>query len=350
MRQLGAISSQLSRLRLEKIGSLFEEGGRYTVKPCLSPGLLLHGRDKLGDVSRGPFLQEIDYYRSLLSAFLLHIQCLPLEHHAFFAPVPVLTEYHNYASYLSATDRWNDFVTVGSKIDSSKNRLDYFIAGQFLEDMIPRFITDSNACASSFGDGFPVYHPDLSHNNIFVDDDCNITCIIDWAFSSSVPMAELLTTPSMPHPRDETEPSLVAAFKAGFTDHFEREEGKMLHPAVWKATRKRWLFTRLVKFDALQDYSYFVELYALVYGERTTDIPSLFEEQHKTTSVSNMANILAADDQLLGDIKRDENAYFCNVGPERHALARKLTLASVLSRGLVADSKLWRWIEDAVTR
>jgi len=63
----------------------------------------------------------------------------------------------------------------------------------------------------------------------------------------------------------------------------------------------------LVNFDALQDYSYFVELYALVYGERTTDIPSLFEEQHKTTSVSNMANVLAADDQLPGDIKQHEN-------------------------------------------
>lgn len=154
-------------------------------------------------------------------------------------------------------------------------------------------------------------------------------------------MAELLTTFSMSHSRDETKSSLVAAFRARFMDHFEREKGKMLQTSIWKATRKRWLFTQLVNFDVLQDYSYFVELYVLIYGEQTTDISSLFEEQHKTTSVLNMANILAVDDQLLGDIKQDENAYFCNVEPERHALTRKLTLASVLSRGLVADRKLW---------
>jgi hypothetical protein len=58
-----------------------------------------------------------------------------------------------------------------------------------------------------------------------------ISRIIDWAFSSSVPMAELITT-QYASSRDETEPSLVAAFRAGFTDHFEREEGKMLHPAI----------------------------------------------------------------------------------------------------------------------
>ena len=139
MKQLGAIVSQLSELRLDKIGSLFEDEGYYAVKCCLSPGLFLHDRYRLPEISHGPFLQESDYYQSLLSAFLLHIQCLSLEHHAFFAPVPVLAEYNSYASYLSAVDRWSDFVTVGATIDSSKNRLDYFIAGQFLHNMIPSF-------------------------------------------------------------------------------------------------------------------------------------------------------------------------------------------------------------------
>lgn len=129
MKQLGAIVSQLSRLRLDKTGSLFEGDECYAVKTCLSPAFFLHDRYTLRDISRGPFLEERDYYRSLLSAFLLRIQFLFLGHHIFFAPVPVPAEYNNYESYLSATDRWNDFVTVGSKIDSSKNRLDYFIAG-----------------------------------------------------------------------------------------------------------------------------------------------------------------------------------------------------------------------------
>ncbi|KAF2191286.1 hypothetical protein K469DRAFT_720275 [Zopfia rhizophila CBS 207.26] len=348
MRQLGEITSQLSCLRFDKIGSLFEEEGCYSVKTCLSPGLLLHGRHTLKDIPRGPFFRESDYFRSLISALLLHIQCLPLEHHAFFAPVPVPAEYNSYASYLSATDRWNDFITVGSKIDSSKNRLDYFITGRLLEGMIPSLTTELNAFASTFGDGFPICHPDLSASNIFVDDDCNITCIIDWAFSSTVPIATLLMTPGLPHPRNETEPSLISPFRAGFTDHFNWEDSKMIPLASWEATRKVWLFTRLVNFDALQDYNHFTELYAIVYKQRVTDIPALFREQYVETAVSNMAKILAADDQTPSDIKRGEDAYFSNVGLQRHALSRKLTIAAALGRGFVADRKLWHWIENAL--
>ncbi len=66
----------------------------------------------------------------------------------------------------------------------------------------------------------------------------------------------------------------------------------------------------------------------------------LFEKQHKITSVLNMINILAVNNQLLSNIKQDKNAYFCNVKSKRHTLTRKLTLASVLSRELVIDRKL----------
>ena len=349
MKELGAIVWQLSRLRLDKIGSLFEEEDCYFVKDCLSPGFFLNDRYTLRDINRGPFLQESDYYRSLLSAYLQHIQYLLLEHHVFFAPVPVPTEYNSYASYLSATDRWNDFVTVGSKIDSSKNRLDYFIAGRFLEGMISSFTIKSHQFANGYDDGFPIRHPDLSVNNIFVDDDCNITCIIDWTFASSVPMAELLTTPGLPHPRDDTEPSLTAAFRAGFTNHLEGDESKILQPALWETTRKVWLFTRLINLDALQDYNHFKELYALIFGEHTLDITTLFREQYKEAAISNMAKFLEADDQPPSVIKQNEKAYFSSVGPERHALSRKLALASVLNRGFVADRNLWQWIENAAS-
>ena len=73
------------------------------------------------------------YYEALLSAFLLHVRELPMEQHAFFAPIPVPDEFETFLSYRSATDRWNDFVTIGSKIESSKNRLDYCIAGHFFK-------------------------------------------------------------------------------------------------------------------------------------------------------------------------------------------------------------------------
>jgi hypothetical protein len=347
MKQLGAIVSQLSSRRLDKIGSLFEEEGCYTVKACLSPGHVLHERHTFREIYRGPFDQESDYYRSLLSAFLLHIQFLPMSHHIFFAPVPVPPEYRDYASYLCATDRWNDFITVGSKIDSSTNRLNYFIASQFLETMIPSFTSQCEALTAQFGDGFPLRHPDLSMNNIFVDDDCNITCIIDWAFSCSVPIGELLTTPGLPHPRDQPESAFVTAFRAGFMTQ-AAGEGEEIYPSIWDIADKVWHFMRLVNFDALQDCYHFTALYSSVFGNRTANIPTLFRDQHDNRAVSNMAKILWADDQSWSEIKRNEDAYFLAVGCDRHAAARKLTVASELSRVFIADKKLWRWIEDAL--
>ena len=132
MTQLGTIISQLLNLRFDKIGSLFEEDGEYRIKECLSPALIWHQRDSLrDDVARGPYQHDHDYYKSLLSAFLLHVKELPLEQHAFFAPIPELKELETFLAHRSAVSRWNDFVTLGSKIDSSKNRLDYCIAGHF---------------------------------------------------------------------------------------------------------------------------------------------------------------------------------------------------------------------------
>lgn len=76
------------------------------------------------------------------------------------------------------------------------------------------------------------------------------------------------------------------------------------------------------------------------------DIPTIFREECKKATISNMAKSLEADDRPPSVIQKNEKAYFSSVGPERHALSKKLTLASVLSRGFVADRKLWRWIEN----
>ena len=188
MRQLGAITSQLLNLRFDKIGLLFKEDKEYRVKECLSPALIWHQQDSLGDdVARGPFQHDHDYYESLLLAALLHVRELPLEQHAFFAPIPELKEFETFLSQRSAVSRWNDFVTVGSKIDSSKNRLDYCITGHFLRKIIPSITRQSFAILDDINK-YPLGHPDLSTSNIFVDDDFNITCIIDWAFSSTVPI------------------------------------------------------------------------------------------------------------------------------------------------------------------
>ncbi|KAH9205929.1 hypothetical protein DL95DRAFT_470104 [Leptodontidium sp. 2 PMI_412] len=176
MSQLGTISSQLLKLRFDKIGSLFEEDEEYRVKECLSPALIWHQRDSLGDdVARGPFQHENEYHESLLSAFLLHVKELPLEQHAFFAPILKLGEFESFLSHRSAVSRWNDFVALGSKIDSGKNRLDYCTAGHFLQKMIAAATLQPLAPPDESSNRFCLWHPDISLGNIFVDDDFNIT-------------------------------------------------------------------------------------------------------------------------------------------------------------------------------
>jgi len=66
-----------------------------------------------------------------------------------------------------------------------------------------------------------IHHPDLSVNNIFVDEEFNITCIIDWAFCSTVPLSILLTAPGLPQSRHELDESLLPMFEKGFRHALE---------------------------------------------------------------------------------------------------------------------------------
>lgn len=201
--QLGFITWQLSQLRFENIGSLFEENGHLQIKSCLSQGLVVSERDTLEDLPRGPFTSEMDYFNSLISGLLQHVECLQLDHHCFFAPVPTRNKYDDDSEYRKACDHWNNFVTLGSKIDGSENRVDYTIVGdlrgiasEWLQKM-PAQNIDSKR--------FHLHHPDINVNNIFVDENCNITCIIDWAFCSSVPLPVLFMAPGLPQSRNELE-------------------------------------------------------------------------------------------------------------------------------------------------
>jgi hypothetical protein len=364
MRQLGGIASQLLNLRFNKIGSLFEEAGEYRVGKCFSPAFIFHDRDTLGDdIQRGPFEHDNDYYETLLSVFLLHVQELRLQHNVFFAPVPMLKDFKTSLSRRSASCRWEDFVHVGAKIDSGKNRLDYCTAGQFLRRMIPFIGGESFAALASSGDGFPLYHPDLSTSNIFVDGDLNITCIIDWAFASTVPIATSLMTPGLPHPRDDTDLVLDSAFRSGFIDHHFHGKDTKLTPELWEHARRAWLFTRLVILDGLQDYCYFKELYMSVYKpEEEISISSLFKIAQKEDELVELARALADDEEGVPEILKEEEDYFTVIGQterpiegqrnvkligiERRAIARKITMVSELSQNFVADKRLWRWIAE----
>lgn len=162
--QLGAITWKLSRLRFDQIGSLFKEQGSFEAKECLSRGHVMQDRCSLEEIPRGPFTSKTEFYSSLITAFTEHAEALPLSHHCFVAPVPQRDDYESDSQYHRACDLWNDFVAVGSKLDSSDNRLDYIIAGDSLRDIIQRLDPETTL------ESFPLYQPDLSVNNIYVDE------------------------------------------------------------------------------------------------------------------------------------------------------------------------------------
>lgn len=131
----------------------------------------------------------------------------------FHAPVPTQQEYDTFSEYHIATDRWNDYVTVGAKIESAKNRLGYTSAALAILELVPLLAERDDQILSS---GFPLFHPDLSTSNLFVDDDMNVTCLIDWACTSSVPKPMLLVCPGLPHSRNPTPLEFVDSFAQGF--------------------------------------------------------------------------------------------------------------------------------------
>ena len=97
-----------------------------------------------------------------------------------------------------------------------------------MDDMIPSMF---DTASDTTGEGFPLGHPDLHPGSIYVDEDLNVTCIIDWGSASSVPLAELLTTPGMPNSTFLPEASLTAAFRGGF----ERASGRVqLSGGMWE--------------------------------------------------------------------------------------------------------------------
>ncbi|KAK7417589.1 hypothetical protein QQZ08_011570 [Neonectria magnoliae] len=254
-------------------------------------------------------------------------------YHILRAPVPVPQEYPNFAKYYAATDRWNDFAALGGTVDSSRNRLQYCLASQLLRDsIIPRM-------------------------NLFVDDDLNITCVIDWAFSSTVPPAQLLATPGLPHPRDLVlDLSLVSAFRSGFETQNRKTGSCIIESNYWKVGQMVSRFMRLVNLDALQDYDHLEALCALALGpvtpgddrDDTNSLPAILATRATAHDALALAAELAADDEPESEIRRRETEYFDAVGVKRLALARKVAFAAKMNPQFVADGRLWRWIDTVM--
>lgn len=334
MSQVGAMMSQLSDLRFDSIGSIFEDGdGGYSVGECLSPSFTWQSRDELEGINRGPFSEESQYLDSLISMFTEHAKELELKTHGFFAPSPMLSDYPDLGSYQAAGRRWNDFVMIGAKLESSKNRLDYCIAGELIREMLPRISTGD--------DSFTLSHPDLNVGNLFVDDDLNVTCIIDWGSASVGPVTELLSTPGLGSSTLPLPDPLIAAFRTGFSR-------RPVQPHYWEKADMMWHLARLVRLLSSQDYTLFRALYEIVHQVEGEDIPRLFDERAAREHNRRLFAALEEDGFSEEEVEEAERAAFGSAKPgtvERIAVARKLTVMSQINRGFLADHRLWRWIQ-----
>ena len=159
-----------------------------------------------------------------------------------------------------------------------ENKLDLKFFSNLLHEMIPdmQLMCPDNK-------GFPLEHGDLSTQNIFVDTDFNITCIIDWALCSTVPVATLVTHPPLP-----SRSYLVGALEQqAFEQAFEEEErkadpGRQLTILLRSSQVRRDFDRFLHKDDRVDDYSRFQRLFEWKYGAQ--NMKDYFAERQKEPS------------------------------------------------------------------
>lgn len=346
MEQLGSIMAELSDHCFDEIGSMFNDGnGGYIIGECLSPTLTWQERDSL-NLNRGPFQQERRYLVSLVSAFTSHAKELPLTPHVFNAPLPDELHYKTIDSHRTAVRRWKDFVAVGQKIDHSKNVLFYCIAGQFLLEMIPHL-------SPGLGSGFTLSHPDLHVGNLYVDDDLNITCIIDWSSASTGPIAELLATPALGGSTGPPSDSLIAAFRSGFGRRAMKIAPEISNSKLWQMSDKMWHFSRLVRLLSRNDYEHFRQLFELIHkpSAEGARILCLFHERAERDENKKLLVELQKEDLTAEQLQEKERGCFPPTGDancDAIAVARKLTLMSEMNPGFLADHVLWQWVGEAL--
>jgi hypothetical protein len=335
MGQLGFLIAKILQSPFEKIGSLYESEGKVCVGQCLSRTLTWSGRDLCREIARGPFNNDKDYYDSVLSALRYHAEQLPLSHHLFLAPVPKAKDFKTLSDYRSATQLWNDFTTVGLKIDSSKNRLDYIAMAHLMRNIIPSIST----CQQKYY----LKPPDLSMSNIFIDDDFNITCIIDWTSCFTVPLPTLLITPSLPHPRDDVDPEMASIFKESVISHSPQMKDVLEDPSSWYLAQKSRLFMQLADLDGCEDYHHFIELYTSVHTDLSgTDVRELFDALRVTDTFTGEAESRLTEDLPASEIQRKEKDYFSHSRLGAEDLARKLSEKARKEAGFVADCNVWK--------
>jgi hypothetical protein len=109
---------------------------------------------------------------------------------------------------------------VQSKINSSNNRVNFVIAKEIFSETITKWIDD--LLDNDREHRFVLHHSNLSVNNIYIDEDFNITCIINWAFCFAVLLFMLFTVLNFSQSRHEVNASLFSTFEHEFRHALEK--------------------------------------------------------------------------------------------------------------------------------
>ncbi|RMJ25692.1 hypothetical protein PHISP_03423 [Aspergillus sp. HF37] len=250
--------------------------------------------------------------------------------------------------------------------------MDYVIAGDLLSEMITEWLKNAPGICGSGSQQpqqFHLRHPDVSVNNIFIDDQYQITCLIDWGFCSTVPLPVLLAAPGLPQSRDKLEESLVSAFEDGFKlaaydvlRDWKHQEYDSLCEAL-QYSRPMWFVCRLLDLDSIEDFNHFREIWRLI-GPKDKRISDEFRSGQKAPCYRQLYEEMKEEEPSMERISRHEKECFTRESELRLSISRKLSLVSDwrsrydepsskhIRRNadvFVADQKLWQWIGACLT-
>lgn len=333
--QLGQLAWKLAQHRFDRIGSLFRDGDSFKIGECLSRGRVTCGRGSLEVSTRRSFRDAFSFYRNLVEIFVYHASELPLYMHCFVASSFLPADYKSCKHYEEAHSCRRDFITIGNKMESANNRVDYVVAGYIIQDLLrQRGRFDSSIPLSK---PFPLHHPDLNTNNVFVDEQCRITCIIDWSFSTTVPLEVLFAPPGLPQSRHELSKDLVEHFYNGLKRGLQRPSSEYSEDEAQVALNAADLFRNarfigslyhLLSFDSQSDFRLLQAIWQAVQPSDTPSLESHFVALRQDPQIQTLHELLLAKESPKADIEREVEDRFDRRGDFEHAVAMKLHVMS----------------------
>lgn len=313
------------------------------------------------------FTSATAFYKALVTTLQEHASTLPLSPRCLLAPLPLPEQYDDRSQFDRAHDRWHGFIYTDSKIDGPENSMDYTIAGDIIEELHSKWVKNMGLDEDSYG--YSLHHPDFSVNNIFIDDDCNITCIIDWGFCSAVPLSMAITVPGLPQSRYEVSEELTREFMAGF-QYAAYDVSLKVSPAerhtfcrIFQHSRPMWLLARILNFDSISDYPFLNDVWTAL-NPNVGTLLAVFKGRQSSPRYVRLYEALKME--LIEDASDDveEARYLEHLSKVDLTVAKKLMLNSQWScryqqsashdirknmpAVFIADTRLWKWIDRCI--